>query len=468
MPVNDLGNSLLPIRTCAILLTVLLTLLVYPAWAMENYSEVLRDQYGRAMGGATVIVYQVGTGDVAPIYSDNGTTLKSNPFLTDALDGQFNFYAANGVYDIVYLFPGATFDPERTRRISLFDVNDFTASGGSSQAPIPSGDTFPSPASTNYQFFLTSDSATGDCNELSGSALTLCRYNGTEWVAVSSSGSDALDAVTSRGNTTTGNDEANPFEILGSGGQVGRGWSADRTTAGESRFRCKEAAGVNKCNYYRQLDAGFKGGFKHSSGAVGFEYDNDTNKITIATIDCTLAGVSCTFSDERHFRVATVQAGVASANFDLPSTNAPVPTADVGTNTIKAALAFDDTTDQSFQDSWILPSGFNSVDVSFRWKAAATSGAVNWCAQLIRVNDGTTSDPAFPAQSASTCISDTAKGTTLQENVATITGVLCAGCGPGDQVYVRVSRDGDGSGGTDTMVGNALLLTYGRTFRVIQ
>lgn len=100
------------------------------ASAMENHSGVLRNQHGRAIGGATVTVYNAGTTTLATIYSNNGVTAKSNPFLTDTFDGRYNFYAANGTYDIVYRFPGATFDAAHTKRIGLFDQADFVASGG--------------------------------------------------------------------------------------------------------------------------------------------------------------------------------------------------------------------------------------------------------------------------------------------------------------------------------------------------
>lgn len=454
--------------TRTIMLSVLILLLAYPAWAMENYTEVLRDQYGRAMGGATIAVYYAGTSNLATIYSDNGVTAKDNPFLTNALDGSFNFYGVNGVYDVQFVFPGATFDPENMKRISLFDVNDFTASGGSAAAPIPSGATFPSPPSNNYQFFLTSDSGVGDCIEGGGSAISFCRYNGTTWVAVSNGASDTLDNVTTRGNTSTGNDESNPLEIFGSGAQIANGWVIDRTTAGESRIRCKETAGINKCNYYRQIDSGFKGGFKDSSGNIDFEYDESTGKITVLTANLEDSGVTITIPDERHFPVATCQNSTPYANFDLPTSNFPAATCDTGTNTQKGYLAFDATTDESFQDHWILPSAFTgNIDIHFRWKAAATSGSVAWCAQLIRVADGSTSDPSFPAQATGTCVSDSVKGTTLQENTATITSVTCTSCIAGDHVYVRISRDPDEtSTRTDNMSGDALLLTYGRTIRI--
>jgi hypothetical protein len=108
----------------------MLLLLTTPAWAMEQYTEVLRDQYGRAITGATVTVKNAGSAVVSTIYSDNGSTAKANPFLTNALDGSYSFYASNGVYDITFSYPGVTFDASRTRRISLFDVNDFSGGSG--------------------------------------------------------------------------------------------------------------------------------------------------------------------------------------------------------------------------------------------------------------------------------------------------------------------------------------------------
>lgn len=101
------------------------------AWALGNHSDVLRDQYGRALGGATVTVYQAGTLTLAEIYSDNGVTFKANPFQTDAFDGRYNFYAVNGVYDLVFSHPNATFNPDHTKRISVIDASAVTGGGGS-------------------------------------------------------------------------------------------------------------------------------------------------------------------------------------------------------------------------------------------------------------------------------------------------------------------------------------------------
>ncbi len=210
---------------------------------------------------------------------------------------------------------------------------------------------------------------------------------------------------------------------------------------------------INNCDKYVKLNPGKKWGLKNNAGTTVLEYD-DAGAITKG------------FRDERHFPVATCQAGTASATFDLPSSNAPAAVCDAAnTNSTRAYLAFDDTTDETFFDSWIWPVGATSVDVVLRWKGVNITNAVGWCAQLVRVPDGANPDPALPAQAAGNCVSDTAKGTTLQENVATIVDVTCTSCVAGDRIVVGISRDANGGAVTDSFVGDALLLTYGRIFK---
>jgi hypothetical protein len=277
---------------------------------------------------------------------------------------------------------------------------------------------------------------------------------------------DTFATVFARGKTTTAATSFANAQIVGDGTRAVAIWG-DVTNG--AQVVCSISGVENDCDYYRKLNAGKKGGFKDSSGNIDFEYTESTGKISAMTVNAEDAGVSITLADERHFPVATCQNATAATNFDTPTANAPAATCDTGTNTQKGYLAFDATTDESFEDSWILPTGFTgAVDVHFRWKIAATTGAVGWCAQLIRVPDAATSDPAYPAQAAGNCVSDTAKGTTLQENTATISGVTCTSCAAGDHVYVRVSRDANGGAVTDDAAGDAFLLTYGRTLRVAQ
>lgn len=226
-------------------------------------------------------------------------------------------------------------------------------------------------------------------------------------------------------------------------------WAAYNDSIKGLQFNCVIAGVENDCNYTRQLASGKYFGITNNLGTDIFRVTNDTGRLSLVVV-----------RDEAHFPVATCQNATASANYDLPTTNAPTATCDTGTNTQKGYLAFNDTTEQSFQDHMILPGGFVSMDIQLRWKGANTTNAARWCAQLIRVPDGATSDPAFPAQASGNCVNDTAKGTTLQENVATIPAVTCTSCVGGDHVYIRVSRMA--ADAADTFVGNALLLTYGR------
>lgn len=233
------------------------------------------------------------------------------------------------------------------------------------------------------------------------------------------------------------------------------------------QFNCVIAGVENDCNYGRKLSTGKYFEITNNAGSSIFRVTESTGAITNMTLNTEGSGNAITMQEEVWWDVAACQSTTAALVWDYATTNSPAATCDTGSNTQKAYAAFDDTTDESFETNWVLPTGFTgSIDIKFVWKAAATSGAVGWCAQLIRVPDGSTSDPAYPAQGSANCVSDTAKGTTLQENLATITGVTCTSCTAGDHVYVRISRDANGGAVTDSMTGDAFLLKFGRVWRV--
>jgi len=261
-------------------------------------------------------------------------------------------------------------------------------------------------------------------------------FNGTLNLTGAATGSVVINGATSGSLTITGADAmAQAITITGAA-----------QTSGATTLTVPDMAGTNDT----------------------FLFAAKAATLTNKTYDAEGTGNVLTIPFESHWSVAGCNNATAGPVFDLPTANAPFVDCDTGSNTQKAYLAFDATTDESFQDHWILPTGFTgSIDVHLRWKAAAITGSVAWCAQLIRVPDAATSNPAFPAQATGNCVSDAAKETTLQENTATIAGVTCTSCAAGDHVYVRISRDPDEtSTRTDDMAGDALLLTYGRTWRV--
>ncbi|MDH5251960.1 MAG: hypothetical protein OEW25_01435 [Nitrospira sp.] len=446
------------------LLPFVLLLLAAPTWAMENYSQVLRDQYGRAIGGATVTVYVTGTTTLATLFSNNTGTAKANPFLTDALDGRFNFYAVNGVYDIIYTYPGATFDANHSRRIPLFDENDFSGGGGGG---IDLGAAFPTSPTVDELFYLTSDSTVGDCIAGGGTARTLCAFLAEVWVPVNAiPEADTPQTVFGRGNSVSGIDESRKVEWRGEGTMATSGFNLYVHSSGKFVFKCVNQDVEGDCGTRIDLTGTHKYQIYTDSG-LKFEVDGATGAITEATLDVETAGVTLTTTDEQWWDVVSCQGSTAAHIWNTITATVPAAACDTGTNTQKGYASFDATTDEAIHMDWVLPTGFTGeIDVHFIWKAAATSGATGWCAQLIRVADAATSDPAFPAQASSNCVSDTAKGTTLQENHTTITGVTCTSCAARDHVYVRISRDANGGAVTDDMTGDAHLMKVGRTWRV--
>ncbi len=91
------------------------------AEAMAEYSGWVHTTSGRAVPRARVTVLAASTGGLATIYSDNGVTLKANPFTADPLNGDYSFRAENGSYSIVFSQAGEAFDVADMRQVVLYD-----------------------------------------------------------------------------------------------------------------------------------------------------------------------------------------------------------------------------------------------------------------------------------------------------------------------------------------------------------
>jgi|WetSurMetagenome_2_1015567.scaffolds.fasta_scaffold54710_3 hypothetical protein len=87
---------------------------------MQRYQNVIIDTAGTGIASVTVSVYLQGTTTLATLYAGNGVTPLGNPFLSDA-DGSFNFYAADGRYDINLAKTGYSFGSD-LYDIQLFDL----------------------------------------------------------------------------------------------------------------------------------------------------------------------------------------------------------------------------------------------------------------------------------------------------------------------------------------------------------
>lgn len=83
---------------------------------MQSHKNAVQRKDGSVILGATVSIYDVGTSNLSTIYSDNGVTAKTNPIATDG-DGEFAFWAADGVYDVTTTYDSQT----DTYELVLFD-----------------------------------------------------------------------------------------------------------------------------------------------------------------------------------------------------------------------------------------------------------------------------------------------------------------------------------------------------------
>jgi hypothetical protein len=156
---------------------------------------------------------------------------------------------------------------------------------------------------------------------------------------------------------------------------------------------------------------------------------------------------------------AACQNATAGLLWNSPTSNAAAAACLTGTNTQEASADFDAATDESLQITARLPAQYNGGAMAFKvgWKAVATSGAAGLCVSVVCVADAETDDPAFPAQSTTNCVSDTAKGTTLQTNDALIS-YTPSGCAAGERMHIQLSRDANGGVVTDDMTGDARVL----------
>jgi len=181
---------------CILLGVLLFCLLHQSVWAMEHYSDVLKDNKGNSVKDAAVYVYEAGTTNLVTIYADNGINLKANPFTTSSAlntPGALDFYAAAGAYDIVFIKAGYSFDALLTRHITLFDPTEplGLSGGGTNNSSFTAGKCV---RSKNDGTGL--ESAPEDCGTGSGGSVSITASGGVE----TASGSPITGTGTIRGN----------------------------------------------------------------------------------------------------------------------------------------------------------------------------------------------------------------------------------------------------------------------------
>lgn len=262
--------------------------------------------------------------------------------------------------------------------------------------------------------------------------------------------------------TITGGTNTTAAMVVGTGGSLavsGSGTIAATTAA------TLAANGGNCSAGSYPLGVGADGAVE-SCTALASESVTYTNKVYNAAS----TGNDLTIKQERVWDTAGCVNTTAGSVFNLPVSNPAVATCDTGANIQSAYMAFNADTDQAFEGRFKLQTGFTgSIDWIFDYKmASATTGAVGWCVQMVRVLPGTTAeDPAYPAQASGNCVSDTVPGTAGLQKEARITAATCTSCAAGDTVYFRVSRDANGGAVTDSATGNGELVMTGPAYAVV-
>jgi hypothetical protein len=177
------------------LMCCLMMLVASQVEAMDHYSKTLQGSSGLAIAGASVTVYNTGTTTKPTIYSDNGITPKSNPFTTGP-DGVVDFYALNGVYDLVFSDPRYLFNANQTKGIVLFDMRDEAVTA------------FPASPFIGQIVSVKDDPSANACTSAGGSFVSVCYWNGSSWSVISGGGggSGTVTSITAANGveTTTG------------------------------------------------------------------------------------------------------------------------------------------------------------------------------------------------------------------------------------------------------------------------
>jgi hypothetical protein len=181
--------------------------------------------------------------------------------------------------------------------------------------------------------------------------------------------------------------------------------------------------------------------------------DSSTSTGTNKTIDVEAAGNVITTVSKIWLPAAGGTAAVPGLLWDTLAANAPTAVCSAGTTETTMLRCYADFPDSdgdfSLQQTIALPSDWTgAIDLKFKYSSVATSGNTVWQAATACRADAEVDDVAFNAAST---VTDAAKGTTLQLNDATITGLTATGCAAGELMHLKVFRNRTNA--SDTITG---------------
>lgn len=240
--------------------------------------------------------------------------------------------------------------------------------------------------------------------------------------------------------TTGRNSFANALRIEGTTANTGIAVYQSDTTG--ANWNCYVSSTENDCDYYRQLNDGKKFGVKDAAGNVEFEHTEDTG-ITALTANVETSGVTLTTVSYIQIDFASCIAATAANAWDDAGDGATAPTAACNdTGSIQRPSAdFSGSAVNSVERTIALPPDWTgNIDMTIRYASVAASptGNVEFDISTVCRAAGETWDASFNA--AQTITDAVAAQNVL--NDATQTTLTVTGCAAGEDMTIRVSRDG--------------------------
>jgi hypothetical protein len=186
---------------------------------------------------------------------------------------------------------------------------------------------------------------------------------------------------------------------------------------------------------------------------------DDTGALTpsgaLPTANTAGGSFTATTIEKLSLEAAICQNATAVTHWSTPTTNPAVAACVTGSNTQRGVLDFADGANAlSVQRQLVLPADWTgALDAVLVWHTTATAGDVVWQLATVCVADAETGDPAFNAAST---VTDTAKGTTLQFNTASLSSITTTGCAAGEVLFLKLTRDP--AHASDTLAATARLV----------
>ena len=193
--------------------------------------------------------------------------------------------------------------------------------------------------------------------------------------------------------------------------------------------------------------------FPAASGAV--QTADSTAVLTNKTYDASATGNAFTSEVLVEYVAAVCQGASPSLALSSPATNPAVAACVAGTNTTYGVADFDDTTSESLQAVFQLPSDWTStISADIMWHAAATTGNVVWGIAAVCAASNEGLDPAF---NAAATVTDGAQAVANRLKISTL-NLTTTGCAANERLFLQILRDA-GAGG-DTMTGDVRLISF--------